>query len=125
MPTWNHQFDRWFFIWNIMIKTFLLFVVTAIAEILGCYLPYLWLNQNKSSLLLIPATISLAVFAWLLTLHPAAAGRVYAAYGGVYISAAIIWLWLIDGVRPTAWDIVGACVALLGMTIIMLAPRTN
>lgn len=108
-----------------MIKTFLLFVVTAIAEILGCYLPYLWLNQGKSPLLLIPAALSLALFAWLLTLHPTAAGRVYAAYGGVYICVAIIWLWQVDGIRPTLWDIVGACVALLGMAIIMLAPRTN
>lgn len=106
-----------------MIKTLLLFIVTALAEILGCYLPYLWLNQGKSILLLIPATLSLALFAWLLSLHPAAAGRVYAAYGGVYICVAIMWLWLVDGIRPTTWDFVGAGVALLGMAIIMLAPR--
>ena len=106
-----------------MIKTLLLFIVTALAEILGCYLPYLWLNQGKSILLLIPAALSLALFAWLLSLHPAAAGRVYAAYGGVYICVAIMWLWLVDGIRPTAWDFVGAGVALLGMAIIMLAPR--
>ena len=66
-----------------------LFIITAIAEIVGCYLPYLWIAQNKSIWLLAPAGISLALFAWLLTLHPAAAGRVYAAYGGVYISVAI------------------------------------
>lgn len=66
-------------------KTVGLFVLTAIAEIVGCYLPYLWLRQDKSILLLIPAAISLAAFAWLLTLHPTATGRVYAAYGGVYI----------------------------------------
>ena len=106
-----------------MIKTLLLFIVTALAEILGCYLPYLWLNQGKSILLLIPAALSLALFAWLLSLHPAATGRVYAAYGGVYICVAIMWLWLVDGIRPTAWDFVGAGVALLGMAIIMLAPR--
>jgi len=87
-----------------MIKTFLLFVSTAIAEILGCYLPYLWLNQGKSPLLLIPAALSLALFAWLLTLHPTAAGRVYAAYGGVYICVVIIWLWQVDDIRPTLWD---------------------
>jgi len=108
-----------------MIRTFLLFVATAIAEIVGCYLPYLWLNHGKSPLLLIPAALSLALFAWLLTLHPTAAGRVYAAYGGVYIGVAIIWLWQVDGIRPTLWDIVGAGVALLGMAIIMLAPRLN
>ena len=106
-----------------MIKTLLLFIVTALAEILGCYLPYLWLNQGKSILLLIPAALSLVLFAWLLSLHPAAAGRVYAAYGGVYICVAIMWLWLVDGIRPTAWDFVGAGVALLCMAIIMLAPR--
>ena len=67
-------------------KTLGLFVATALAEIIGCYLPYLWLKQDKSVWLLVPAAASLAIFAWLLTLHPAAAGRVYAAYGGVYIS---------------------------------------
>lgn len=108
-----------------MVKTLLLFIVTALAEILGCYLPYLWLTQGKSILLLIPAALSLALFAWLLSLHPTAAGRVYAAYGGVYICVAIIWLWLVDGIRPTIWDVVGAGVALLGMAIIMLAPRTS
>ena len=66
-------------------KTTLLFVATALAEIIGCYLPYLWLRQGKSLLLLIPAAVSLALFAWLLTLHPAAAGRIYAAYGGIYV----------------------------------------
>jgi small multidrug resistance family-3 protein len=104
-------------------KTLLLFAFTAIAEILGCYLPYLWLREGKSAWLLIPAAISLAVFAWLLTLHPAAAGRVYAAYGGVYIGVAILWLWLVEGIRPTGWDLLGAAVAMLGMAIIMFSPR--
>ena len=106
------------------LKTITLFVVTAIAEIVGCYLPYLWLKQDKSILLLIPAAISLAVFAWLLTLHPAAAGRVYAAYGGVYIFVALLWLWGIDGVKPSMWDLIGGSVALVGMAIIMFAPRS-
>ena len=74
-----------------------LFVITAIAEIVGCYLPYLWLREDKSIWLQIPAALSLAAFAWLLTLHPTATGRVYAAYGGVYISVALVWLWLVDG----------------------------
>lgn len=104
-------------------KTLGLFAVTAIAEIVGCYLPYLWLRKNGSAWLLLPALISLAAFAWLLTLHPTAAGRVYAAYGGVYIADAILWLWLIDGNRPTSWDLIGAGVAIAGMAIIMLAPR--
>ena len=105
------------------IKTILLFLVTAVAEIVGCYLPYLWLTQGKSAWLLVPAGLSLAAFAWLLSLHPTAAGRVYAAYGGVYIFVAILWLWAVDGVRPTAWDLVGASVALVGMSIIMFAPK--
>lgn len=104
-------------------KTVGLFVLTAIAEIVGCYLPYLWLRQDKSILLLIPAAISLAAFAWLLTLHPTATGRVYAAYGGVYISVALVWLWLVDGEKPTMWDLVGGSIALFGMAIIMFAPK--
>jgi small multidrug resistance family-3 protein len=107
----------------LILKTFALFVITAVAEILGCYLPYLWLKRNGSPWLLLPALASLAIFAWLLTLHPTAAGRVYAAYGGVYICVAIVWLWLVDEVRPTSWDLVGAAVALTGMVIIVLGPR--
>ncbi len=107
----------------IELKTIILFIVTAIAEIVGCYLPYLWLKQDKSAWLLVPAAISLVLFAWLLSLHPTAAGRVYAAYGGVYIFVAIIWLWLVDGVIPTTWDIVGSLVTITGMTIIMFSSR--
>ncbi|AVX13002.1 MULTISPECIES: YnfA family protein [Stutzerimonas stutzeri group] len=106
-----------------MLNTLGLFVITAIAEIVGCYLPYLWLKQGKSIWLLVPAALSLALFAWLLSLHPTAAGRVYAAYGGVYVAVALVWLWLVDGVRPTGWDLLGCGVALLGMAIIMFAPR--
>ncbi|HEY9380496.1 MAG TPA: YnfA family protein [Burkholderiales bacterium] len=105
------------------LKTIFLFAVTAIAEIVGCYLPYLWLREGKSAWLLVPAALSLALFAWLLSLHPTAAGRVYAAYGGVYICMAILWLWTVDGIRPTTWDLVGSSVALAGMAIIMFAPR--
>ena len=103
-------------------KTFGLFVATAVAEIVGCYLPYLWLKKGASAWLLLPAAASLALFAWLLTLHPHAAGRVYAAYGGVYISVAILWLWMVDAVRPTTADIIGVAVTLVGMGIIMFAP---
>lgn len=101
-------------------KTLGLFVITALAEIIGCYLPYLWLKKGGSAWLLVPAGVSLATFAWLLTLHPTAAGRVYAAYGGVYVSVAIFWLWLADAVRPTVSDLVGVAVSLLGMAIIIL-----
>lgn len=98
----------------------LLFVATAIAEIVGCYLPYLWLRQGHSPWLLVPAAVSLGVFAWLLSLHPAAAGRVYAAYGGVYVSTALVWLWVIDGVWPTRWDWLGVALCLAGMSVIVL-----
>jgi len=100
-----------------------LFLLTAIAEIVGCYLPYLCLRQGKSPWLLVPAAISLALFSWLLTLHPTAAGRVYAAYGGVYVTVAIAWLWAVDGIRPDRWDYVGVALCLAGMAVIMFAPR--
>ena len=106
-------------------RTFALFIATALAEIVGCYLPYLWLKQGRSAWLLVPAAASLALFAWLLTLHETAAGRVYAAYGGVYIGVASLWLWAVDGIRPGLWDLVGAAVALAGMAIIMFAPRAG
>ncbi|MEL0634717.1 YnfA family protein [Pseudoalteromonas carrageenovora] len=106
------------------VKTIALFIITALAEIIGCYLPYLWLKEDKSILLLIPAAVSLALFAWLLTLHPASAGRVYAAYGGVYVCVALLWLWVVDGVKLTLWDAVGGAVALLGMAIIIFAPKS-
>ncbi len=105
------------------LKTLALFLVTAVAEIVGCYLPWLWLKQDKSIWLLVPAALSLALFAWLLSWHPTAAGRTYAAYGGVYIFVAILWLWSVEGIRPTTWDLVGSAVAMLGMAIIMFAPK--
>jgi len=105
-------------------KLFALFFITAIAEIIGCYLPYLWLKQGHSILLLIPAALSLALFAWLLTLHPQAAGRVYAAYGGGYISVALLWLWAVDSIRPTTTDWVGVSFCLVGVGIIMFGSET-
>jgi len=106
-----------------MLKTAALFVVTALAEIIGCFLPYLWLRKGGSIWLLAPATASLALFVWLLTLHPAASGRVYAAYGGVYVATALVWLRFVDGIRLSAFDWVGAGVALAGMTIIVAGWR--
>lgn len=102
-----------------------LFFVTALAEIAGCYLPYLWLREGRSAWLLLPAAACLAAFVWLLSLHPQAAGRVYAAYGGVYVGCALLWLWLVDAVRPSVTDMVGAGVCLLGMLIIMLGPQAK
>ncbi|WP_089604109.1 YnfA family protein [Acinetobacter piscicola] len=106
-----------------MITTFLLLLVTAIAEILGCYFPYLILNQNKSHWLWIPTVISLAVFVWLLTLHPAASGRIYAAYGGIYIFTALMWLKFVDQVSLTRWDLFGGAVVLIGAALIILQPQ--
>ncbi|MDZ7789050.1 MAG: YnfA family protein [Xanthomonadales bacterium] len=106
-----------------IVKALLLFIATAVAEIVGCYLPYLWLKKDASSWLLIPAAVSLVVFVWLLTLHPHAAGRVYAAYGGVYVSVALIWLWAVDSIRPTVTDWVGVAIILVGMAVIMSGPR--
>ncbi len=108
-----------------LLKTFALFVATAVAEIVGCYLPHLWLKQDRSAWLLVPAAASLALFAWLLTLHPTAAGRVYAAYGGVYIGVAMVWLMLVEGVRPTTTDWIGVAVCFVGMAIIMLGRRAS
>lgn len=102
-----------------------LFALTAVAEIVGCYLPWLVLKQGRSAWLLVPAALSLAAFAWLLTLHPTAAGRTYAAYGGMYIAVALLWLRIIDGIALTRWDIAGAGVALVGMAIIALQPAAS
>lgn len=102
-----------------MLKTTLLFFATALCEIIGCFLPWLWLKKGGSVLLLIPASVALALFVWLLTLHPAASGRVYAAYGGVYVCTALLWLRVVDGVKLSAYDCAGALIALCGMLIIV------
>jgi small multidrug resistance family-3 protein len=107
----------------VLFRTLILFALTACAEIIGCYLPYLWLKENKSAWLLVPTAMSLSLFVWLLSLHPGVAARTYAAYGGVYITVALIWLWLVEGQRPTRWDLVGALVSLAGMGIIVLSSR--
>jgi small multidrug resistance family-3 protein len=105
------------------VKTLLLFVLTALAEIVGCYLPWLWLRRDGSAWLLLPAAASLALFVWLLTLHPTASGRVYAAYGGVYVAVALLWLWQVDRVAPSRWDLLGVTLCLAGMAVIMFSPR--
>ena len=104
-----------------VLKTVLLFVATAIAELVGCYLPYWWLRKDGSPWLLVPAAASLAAFAWLLTFHPTASGRVVRSVLGVYVAMAVFWLWTVDGVRQP-WDLLGAASA-VGMAIIMFAPR--
>jgi small multidrug resistance family-3 protein len=102
-----------------------LFAVTALAEIVGCYLPWLALKQGRTMWLLVPAAASLALFAWLLTLHPTAAGRTYAAYGGMYIAVALLWLRFVDGIALSRWDMAGAALALCGMAVIAFQPATS
>ena len=97
----------------------MLFVATALAEIIGCFLPYVWLRRGGPFWLLVPAAASLVLFVWLLSLHPVASGRVYAAYGGGYVTIALVWLRVVDGVKLSAFDSVGAGVTLLGMAIIV------
>lgn len=106
-----------------VITTLCLFFVTAIAEILGCYFPYLILNQGKSHWFWLPTALSLAVFVWLLTLHPAASGRIYAAYGGIYIFTALMWLRYVDQVVLTRWDMLGGLVVISGAMMIILQPQ--
>ncbi|WP_373974783.1 YnfA family protein [Chitinibacter sp. SCUT-21] len=108
-----------------LLKLSALFAITAIAEIVGCYLPWLVLKQGKSALWLIPAALSLALFAYLLTLHPSASGRIYAAYGGMYIAVALLWLRWVDGIVLTRWDWIGAALALTGMAVIALQPSQS
>ena len=103
-----------------MIKVAALFFVTALAEILGCYLPWLPIRGGKSLWLILAGALSLAAFSWLLTLHPTAAGRTYAAYGGVYIAVALLWLRVVEGIALTRWDLAGAALALAGMAVIAM-----
>jgi small multidrug resistance family-3 protein len=105
-------------------KTTALFFATAVFEILGCWLPWLWLRKDGSAWLLVPAAFCLAAFVWLLSLHPAASGRVYAAYGGVYVMTALLWLRWVDGVTLSMTDWLGAGVALAGMAIIVSGWRS-
>jgi small multidrug resistance family-3 protein len=100
-----------------------LFLLTAAAEIVGCYLPYLWLRRDAPVWVLLPAVASLALFAWLLTLHPTGAGRTYAAYGGVYVASAVAWVWAVEGLRPDRWDLLGAALCIAGTAIIVLGPH--
>lgn len=96
-----------------------LFFVTAFAELLGSYLMYLWLRQGKSAWLAVPSIVSLVVFGWLLTLHPGAAARTYAAYGGVYVFSALLWLWVVEHQQPNLQDVIGVSIVLVGVTVII------
>jgi len=109
-----------------MTRIITVYVLAALAEIGGCFGFWLWLRQDKSPWWLVPAMASLAVFGWLLTLvDTPAAGRAFAAYGGVYIAAALVWLWAVEGVRPDRWDLIGVTICLVGAGVILLGPRTS
>ncbi len=108
-----------------LVVTLPLYLITAVAEIAGCYLILLFSRTPARWWLLVPAIASLGLFGWLLTFHPAASGRVYAAYGGVYIATALMWLWYVDSIRPDRWDIIGGALCLLGMVVIYYGPRSS
>lgn len=102
----------------------LVYIGAALAEIAGCFAFWAWLRLGHSPWWVVPGMVSLAVFAWLLTLVDSeAAGRAYAAYGGVYICASLGWLWAIEGLRPDRWDVGGAVICLVGAGIILFGPR--
>ena len=104
--------------------TLAIYIGAALAEIAGCFAVWAWMRQGASALWLVPGLLSLAVFAWLLTLAPSDfAGRAYAAYGGVYIAASLVWLWAVEGIRPDRWDLTGGAICLAGAAIILAAPR--
>lgn len=108
-----------------MVKAGLIYALAAAAEIAGCFSFWAWLRQDRSVLWLAPGVVALCLFAYLLTLIPTeAAGRAYAAYGGVYIAASLVWLWLVEKTPPDRWDIAGALVCLIGAGIILYGPRT-
>lgn len=105
-------------------KTHLVYAAAALAEIAGCFAFWAWARLDKPAWWLLPGMVSLALFAWLLTLTEAtAAGRAYAAYGGIYIAASLLWLWLAERHPPDRWDLIGAAVCLVGSGIILFGPR--
>jgi len=101
------------------------YIGAALAEIAGCFAFWAWFRMDRSPLWLIPGILSLCLFAWLLTLvETDHAGRAYAAYGGIYIAAALGWLWVAEGIKPDRWDVIGVTVCLIGAGIILWGPRT-
>jgi small multidrug resistance family-3 protein len=105
--------------------TFVIYIAAALAEIGGCFAFWAWLRLGKPIAWIVPGTALLVLFAYLLTLVPGdAAGRAFAAYGGIYIVASLAWLWAAEGVRPDRWDLAGAVLCLVGVTVILFGPRT-
>lgn len=107
-----------------MTRSLLAFSAAALAEIGGCFAFWAWLRLGRSAWWIAPGLVSLALFAFLLTLvESEAAGRAYAAYGGVYVAASILWLWAVEGHRPDRFDLAGGVICLFGMAVILFAPR--
>lgn len=105
-------------------KVYLVYGAAALAEIAGCFTFWAWLRMGKSVVWLVPGVMSLAAFAWLLALVPSeAAGRAYAAYGGIYIVASLLWLWIVERLVPDRWDLAGGAICLAGAGVILFAPR--
>jgi small multidrug resistance family-3 protein len=104
--------------------TYFLYAAAALAEIAGCFSFWAWWRLDKSALWVVPGMVSLALFGLLLALVDTdAAGRAYAAYGGIYIAASLCWLWLVEGVSPDRWDLIGATLCIAGASVILLAPH--
>ena len=105
-------------------KLVLIYPLAALAEIAGCFAFWAWLKLDRSPLWLVPGVLSLIAFAWLLTLVPTdAAGRAFAAYGGVYICASLAWMAVVEKSAPDRWDLLGGAVCLIGAGVILFAPR--
>jgi len=104
--------------------SFILYSAAAIAEIGGCFAFWAWLRLDRSVYWVIPGMVSLTVFALLLTrIDSMFAGRTFAAYGGVYIAASVLWLWVVEGQRPDRWDVLGSVICLVGAGIILFGSR--
>ncbi|WP_394652055.1 YnfA family protein [uncultured Sphingomonas sp.] len=104
---------------------YVVYPLAALGEIGGCFVFWAWLRLGRSPLWLAPGVAALVIFAWLLTLVPTdTAARAYAAYGGGYIAASLLWLWVVEGARPDRWDLAGVALCMAGTLVILLAPRT-
>ncbi|MEG4068154.1 YnfA family protein [Microcoleus sp. Pol11C2] len=109
---------------NLKMPTLAFFLLAALAEISGCYAFWAWVRLEKSILWIVPGILALICFALALTqVNASNAGRVYAAYGGIYILGSLVWLWLIEGVKPDKWDLVGVTISLIGTAVILLSPH--
>jgi len=105
-------------------RTYLFYSLAALAEIGGCFAFWAWLRLGKNALWVVPGFVALVLFAWALTRIDAAyAGRAFAAYGGVYIAASLVWMWAFERSTPDRWDLIGAAVCLAGSAIILFGPR--